>query len=1142
MADTVDELQIKINAEATKANDAIDRLVGKLDRLTTSLSRVNGTNLNGLANGVQRLGNAMQVMNTISTADFTRLATNLTRLGNVNVSALNSAASSMSHLTRAFNNLGTVSANAQAVGEMAKNIAKLGNKSVQTAIANLPQLAKAMNNFMATLSKAPSVSKNIIQMTNALANLSSQGSKVGTASNSIISGLTKTSTASKKLSGGFKGISYYIGKFYATCFLAIRAIKWLWRYIEKTADYIEAFNYYTVSFGKIASKWDSEWENYADENARNYGNSFVTTMNETFKKLSGVSFDPQKGLISETGLKNLGLNIQEVTQYAAQLASMMDAVGQSGETTLATTKAFVKLAGDISSLHNIEYSEAANKIRSVLQGQSRAGYGFGWDTTMASLQATADKLNLSKAVNEMSQMEKQQLRILTILQQSRVAWGDQSNTINTLANQIRIFKNNIKEVGMTLGQLFVPILTKVMPVINGVTIALKRLLINIAGFLGVKFDSDAFGQGYSDTEDDIDGITDSYEEAAKAAGEYKNQLLGFDEVNKVSEPTDTTASTGALEDTIDLTDEIIAATEEYENVWNRAYEQMENKAQAIADIIYGAFTGSTLDFENLFVTVGGDIASAINAIAERPEIFQEVGKAVVNLLFNSLLTTANEVLTETEWTEVAESIVTFLYSAFSNADYEELGELATNLVTAFNEMIQGAFTQDENKENLIDVIVSALRGAADSLKSVEWSDVASSLSDAVSSIIVAILEAIVEISTDPKIQMALAVMPVVIFATLLTSIISMIPKLMAKVFDYISKYITGEKSFEGIGEEWASEFGDYEEIFKSLWETLTDSFEQSAEDISNTELGEIMINIPIGIGETAVDWVKNHFVPWITDIGKNIIKYPLAIGVKLAEWAKDWYNDKFVPWINAVISWVKEKNFISIAVKLFKWAKDWYNDKFVPWIDTVISLAKEKAVGITVKIFKTASDWWEETLLPWLKSVSDFAKTKAITIALSIGTKWTELKQSLKNIWNNMASWINTNIIDKINKMFSVEIPSNKVTSFLGIAGEKVSIIKIPEIQTYKTGGFPEDGLFFANHDELVGQFSNGKTAVANNAQITEGIKWAAYEGMLMAMSQSSNNTSVNVVLQGDADGLFKVVQNKANNYTTQTGRPAFMV
>ena len=580
MADTVDELQIKINAEATKANDAIDRLVGKLDRLTTSLSRVNGTNLNGLANGVQRLGNAMQVMNTISTADFTRLATNLTKLGTVNVSALNSAASSMSHLTRAFNSLGTVSANAQAVGEMAKNIAKLGNKSVQAAITNIPQLATAMNNLMTTLSKSPQVSQNVIQMANALANLASQGSRVGTASNSIVKGLNKTSASARTAKKSFGGLASAIGKFYATYFMVIRGLKGLWSSIESTADYTEAFNYYIVSFGKIASKWDSEWENYADENARNYANSFVKTMNETFKKMSGVSFDPQTGLISETGLKNLGLNLQEVTQYAAQLASMMDAVGQSGETTLATTNAFVKLAGDISSLYNIDYSEAANKLRSVLQGQSRAGYGFGWDTTMASLQATADKLNLSKAVNEMSQMEKQQLRILTILQQSRVAWGDQSNTINTLANQIRIFKNNIKEAAMTLGQLFVPILAKIMPIINGITIAIKNLMTSIAGFFGIKIED--IGQGYSDIGDNIGDISDSLDDVAKSAKKANAGLRAFDELKTINMPDTSGGATSGIGG-IDLTDKILQATEEYEKAWQEAFDKMESKAQEFAN-------------------------------------------------------------------------------------------------------------------------------------------------------------------------------------------------------------------------------------------------------------------------------------------------------------------------------------------------------------------------------------------------------------------------------------------------------------------------------------------------------------------------------------------------------------------------------
>ena len=53
--------------------------------------------------------------------------------------------------------------------------------------------------------------------------------------------------------------------------------------------------------------------------------------------------------------------------------------------------------------------------------------------------------------------------------------------------------------------------------------------------------------------------------------------------------------------------------------------------------------------------------------------------------------------------------------------------------------------------------------------------------------------------------------------------------------------------------------------------------------------------------------------------------------------------------------------------------------------------------------------------------------------------------------------------------------------------------IRIP--RAYATGGFPEDGLFFANHNELVGKFSNGKTAVANNKQITDGFKQAFIEG-----------------------------------------------
>lgn len=61
----------------------------------------------------------------------------------------------------------------------------------------------------------------------------------------------------------------------------------------------------------------------------------------------------------------------------------------------------------------------------------------------------------------------------------------------------------------------------------------------------------------------------------------------------------------------------------------------------------------------------------------------------------------------------------------------------------------------------------------------------------------------------------------------------------------------------------------------------------------------------------------------------------------------------------------------------------------------------------------------------------------------------------------------------------------------------KISIADL--IPAYANGGFPENGLFFANSQEMVGKFSNGDTAVANNMQIIEGIA----KGVQQAIEQS---------------------------------------
>lgn len=89
-------------------------------------------------------------------------------------------------------------------------------------------------------------------------------------------------------------------------------------------------------------------------------------------------------------------------------------------------------------------------------------------------------------------------------------------------------------------------------------------------------------------------------------------------------------------------------------------------------------------------------------------------------------------------------------------------------------------------------------------------------------------------------------------------------------------------------------------------------------------------------------------------------------------------------------------------------------------------------------------------------------------------------------------------------------------------------------------GGFVDSGqLFIANEAgaEMVGSIG-GHTAVANNDQITTAIATATYSAMTKALAE--NNGTVNLVVEGDPNGMFKVMQKEAKSYTNRTGNYAF--
>jgi hypothetical protein len=82
------------------------------------------------------------------------------------------------------------------------------------------------------------------------------------------------------------------------------------------------------------------------------------------------------------------------------------------------------------------------------------------------------------------------------------------------------------------------------------------------------------------------------------------------------------------------------------------------------------------------------------------------------------------------------------------------------------------------------------------------------------------------------------------------------------------------------------------------------------------------------------------------------------------------------------------------------------------------------------------------------------------------------------------------------------------------------SVSTTVKVEGYATGGFPEDGLFMANSGELVGGFTNGRTAVANNDQIIEGIESGVYNAVTNALSGQSSGGDI--VIRIDSEEIAR--------------------
>lgn len=478
----LESLEIKIQAQARQASGQIDALVTRLGRLSSALSGLNAGNLNSLSTGVNRLAGAMTAMRGIDTRTFSAVARNVSKLGSINSKQINAAAGSMRQISNAVKGLSGMSASVKGLTDLASAIKQLGYQSSTKAIENIPKLATAMRQLMSELSKAPMVSQNLINMTNALAKLARTGGAAGTAAKSITSSFSGFSSGASAVTKKSFSLASAIGKVYATYWTLFRGFRLLGDAIDISSSLTEVENVVRQTFGQ----YESLINNFA-----------------------------------KTSIEKFGMSELSAKQFASRFQAMGTALdipqGKMAKMSIRLTE----LAGDMASFYDVSQEDIAKSLQSVFSGTTAPMRRYGIDLTQATLKEWALKQGLDANISSMTQAQKAMLRYQYVLAHTTNITGDFARTADTWHNQITMLKENFKALGAVVGGGLINAFKPFIKVLNAVlqkVISFAEMVTNALGSIfGWKYEASK-GAGISGLADDIGSASDGMDDLSDAAG------------------------------------------------------------------------------------------------------------------------------------------------------------------------------------------------------------------------------------------------------------------------------------------------------------------------------------------------------------------------------------------------------------------------------------------------------------------------------------------------------------------------------------------------------------------------------------------------------------------------------------------------
>lgn len=508
--------ELKINVKG--GISAVSRAESAISKLRTALD---GIDTSGIANKLKGISDAVNQLNISPNA---KISSSLPK----NITALNAAVANIqpekivqlgSALQAVANSSGakisaTLPKNITALntalsGLDAGGIAKLSG--LADGLRPLGELERAkLTSFTNQLSKLPAViqeldkvdldkfTRQMKDLAEAMKPFADEMNKVSSGFSAFPTRIQRLITSTEQYNGTVRrattSTNAWNSAIKAISFVTIyrAAAKLLSAAIAKSSQYTEDLNLFTVSMGKYA------------EEAYNYA-----------QKVSEiVGIDPAEWM------RNQGVFNTIITGF-----------GVAGDKAAYMSKNLTQLGYDIASFYNLDFESAMQKVQSGIAGELEPLRRLGYDLSVARLEQERLNLGIDKSVSSMTQAEKSQLRYYAMMTQVTQVQGDMARTLEQPANMLRVLKAQFEQCARAIGNLFIPILVKVLPFAIAVANALREIIAAIAGLFGVTLQAPDWGDSFGGATAGSGAIADNMDSAAGSAKELKKYLAGFDELN-----------------------------------------------------------------------------------------------------------------------------------------------------------------------------------------------------------------------------------------------------------------------------------------------------------------------------------------------------------------------------------------------------------------------------------------------------------------------------------------------------------------------------------------------------------------------------------------------------------------------------------